>query len=354
MARRFPRLHVTSVTCLALTVCSLAPRAPAQEGRRSAELEEILDGLRHGIRSLHALRRHEQAEQLERLAHEVADKLEHAAPHGRRDRERSTERDILQRELDVMRVGMKALLEADERELVHTLEHAIHARELALAGRRDHEAMRIQDTAPSLGNQAEILMHASELLRDLDRRDRAEMVMKLARSLAERSSRQRDRRRRGSERDRPVSEREVAERQLGWLEQAFHAMQKADRRDGAELLELAMHARKLALAGRRDEEAMEIRRRAPNRRQLAELVGVAAELWAEEGHEEKAAALGRFSRELAGRGERERPAERERERSEGGREEGRREVEELRERLQELQRAMQRISDELERLKRRR
>ena len=71
-----------------------------------------------------------------------------------------------------------------------------------------------------------------------------------------------------SERDRAErkpTEREVAQQQLEAMRIAIHALREGEKRDAVGLMERAIHARELQLAGRRDDEARQIMERAPNR-----------------------------------------------------------------------------------------
>ena len=76
------------------------------------------------------------------------------------------------------------------------------------------------------------------------------------------------------------------------------ALREAGRKDAADLLEHAIHARELALGERRDDEAQHIRETAPNRGQLSEILGLASRLWADFGHEERAHAVGELAEQM--------------------------------------------------------
>ncbi len=84
------------------------------------------------------------------------------------------------------------------------------------------------------------------------------------------------------------------------------ALREGERRDAADLLEHAIHARELALGERRDDEAQHIRETAPNRGQQAEILGLASRLWGEFGHEERARAVGELAEQMRARVHRER------------------------------------------------
>ena len=116
------------------------------------------------------------------------------------------------------------------------------------------------------------------------------------------------------------------------------ALREGERRDAAGLLEHAIHARELALEGRRDDEAQRIRETAPNRGQLSEILGLASRLWSEFGHEERAHAVGELAEQMRARVHRERDdrAQREQDRP-------RREARDRREQPDRYQAAMERI-----------
>lgn len=136
--------------------------------------------------------------------------------------------------------------------------------------------------------------------------------------------------------------------------------------DAMELVERAIRAREVTAEGRRDDEAHQIRERAPGREQLAEVLGAAAGLWREFDNQDKAEAVARLAeefrivrdgdrerehRERAEAEERERHEAEERERSEAEqreRQEAERHERELAERRRELEEHAHRIERELE------
>ncbi len=103
-----------------------------------------------------------------------------------------------------------------------------------------------------------------------------------------------------AKRERPKSEREVAIHQLEVMRMALHALKEANRGDAAELLTLAIRAREMMLEGRRDEEAHQIRERAPNREQLVEILSLAAKLWREFGNADKSTVVGQLTEQMSG------------------------------------------------------
>ncbi len=138
--------------------------------------------------------------------------------------------------------------------------------------------------------------------------------------------------------------------QLEILRMAMPALREGERTDAAELLEHAIHARELGLEGRRDDEAQRIRETAPNRGQLAEILGLASRLWREFGHEEQAQAVGELAEQMRTRLHRERDERAQREQDRPRREvrdrredRDRPDVRERREQPDRYQAAMERI-----------
>ncbi|MFG0284273.1 MAG: hypothetical protein ACF8R7_07605 [Phycisphaerales bacterium JB039] len=154
-------------------------------------------------------------------------------------------------------------------------------------------------------------------LRELGAMEEAERLAQIAERVRQRAPDAR----RGQDRPQPDriprSERQVAREQLEVMRLAMPALREGERHDAAELLELAIHQRELNLTGQR-EQAAELRGRAPSRAQLAEILGQAAQLWADFDRPERARAVGELARQLAPRerapeaqdqAERDRPAE---------------------------------------------
>ena len=252
------------------------------------ELVEVLEGLEHGMVALRKIGRHDEVERLERVAAAVRRELD--GDEG--PRERDTERDVVRRRIKIMRYAVEALVEAKRHDAAHLVELAMHARELALEGRRDEEARAIRERAPERGQLAKFLGMAAELLQDAGRTERAAVVGELSREYA----RQQERRAHAGQ-----DERAAARRQLELARVALRALVEAERGDAAELLERAIHARELALEGRRDAEARRFRERAPEPGQQAEVLGLAARLLRERERPEEAEAVGAMARQLVER-----------------------------------------------------
>lgn len=100
---------------------------------------------------------------------------------------------------------------------------------------------------------------------------------------------------------------EDAKKQIEIMQMAMKAFREKDRHDAAERVERAIHAFKLSLAGRRDQEANEIRERAPKRPELAELMARAGEIYRELRMIDRAEMVEGLGRRLAGRTEGRKP-----------------------------------------------
>jgi hypothetical protein len=101
------------------------------------------------------------------------------------DRERPrTEREVAQEQLEVMRLGLHALREAERNDAAELLQRAIRAREVILERRRDDEAARIRERSPNRAVQAELLATAARIWRGYGQAERAQAVARLAEQLA--------------------------------------------------------------------------------------------------------------------------------------------------------------------------
>jgi hypothetical protein len=106
---------------------------------------------------------------------------------------------------------------------------------------------------------------------------------------------------RDERKERGRSEREVGMHRLEVMQMALHAFREAEKRDLIEAMERVVHALKVRLDGRRDEEARRIYERSPGVEDQIELLMVAAELWADFGHETKAKTTYALAKEMKGR-----------------------------------------------------
>jgi len=322
------------VAFASLALALLAAPALARP-EREPDLGQVLEDLERGIRALKVLGRHEQAREMAELADAVRKRRKHAHREGARDREVAAHR------LEVMRIAMHALREAERREAVERMERCIHADELALRGRRDDEAVHAMKNAPGVGARIELLLLAADLWREFGHEKKAALCHGLAKELKKGRKRE----------DRPAPRREHDERRRRaeeWIEVMRHAMKalvEAEERDRAHRLEHKIHSFELQLEGRKDEKAREVVETAPSLGETARILERAGDLWAEFGDERAAEFTHRVARDVAEHARRAEPERRDRRRIEV-----RERLEKLEANLREVMRAVDRMAGELRRL----
>ncbi len=104
---------------------------------------------------------------------------------GRARRERpKSEREVVLHQLEVMRMALHALKEAERGDAMELLTLAIRAREVMLEGRKDEEAQSIRERAPNREQLIEILSMASKLWREFDNADKSVAIGRLAAQLS--------------------------------------------------------------------------------------------------------------------------------------------------------------------------
>jgi regulator of replication initiation timing len=190
-------------------------RAHIEELERELQrLREENELLRRELRGRIDSEREREREVRIRIQREGRERVEGERPRepdeGRVRSERPrTEREVALHQLEVMRIALHALREAERGDAVELMTLAIRAREMMLEGRRDEEAQRVRDRAPNRGQLAEILLMASKLWREYGNVDKSVAVGQLAEQFSgsrRRQVRERDeqvvRRRREVERER--------------------------------------------------------------------------------------------------------------------------------------------------------
>lgn len=285
--------------------------------RSDREYEELVDGLERGMVALERLGRRDALEMLARVANDVRaerreaqerraarERREGRGEQGergeRRERIRQREADVTRQRLEILHVGLEALAEAGRERAAGVVERAIHAGRAALEGERVE--------GPELESVVEALRLAAEIHVDRGHAERAQAVAELAKAYALRSEGEGE-----GERERPArqdGERREARRRLAVMRYAVDVLIEVDRHDSADLVERAMHALELALEGRTDPEAVEIRRSAPDAEVMVELLAWASSLHAERGRGEKAQVLRDLAEAYRARPERQRTGER--------------------------------------------
>jgi len=251
-----------------------------------------------------------------------------------------------QRELEAARERIHALLrEAEKLQEAGRGDAADHMRQDAhkmanrieehLAQRRRGQGEREQgerghgereQAAKHLHNVLEGLERGMAALREIERHEELQALEEVAQGVRRRLERLQERRDRPQrERQREHrgegNEREMAMHQLEIMRMAMPALREGERRDAADLLEHAIHARELGLEGVRNEKAQKVFKSAPNRGQLAEILGLSSRLWREFGHTEKAQAVGQLAEQFSTRAHRERDQQAQREQDRPRREE---------------------------------
>ena len=83
------------------------------------------------------------------------------------------------RELEILRLAMKAFLEEEKADAADRIEHAIHARELRLEGKRGEEAQKVFRTEPKRADLGELLLHASKIWAEFGHEQKAALTKEL-------------------------------------------------------------------------------------------------------------------------------------------------------------------------------
>jgi hypothetical protein len=120
-----------------------------------------------------------------------------------------SEREVALHQLEVIRIALHGLREAERGDAVELLTLAIRSREMMLEGRRDKEAQRVRERAPNRGQLIEILSLASRLWREFNNADKSVAVGQLAEQLSHARKRQVREREEGEVRRRRVERKEV-------------------------------------------------------------------------------------------------------------------------------------------------
>ncbi len=172
--------------------------------------------------------RREDEERREDREREEGREREERERRRERDESRATrerpksEREVVLHQLEVMRMALPALKEAERGDAVELLRLAIRAREMMLERRKDEEAQSIRERAPNREQLVEILSMAAKLWREFGNDEKSAVVGQLAEQLSgaerrqvrEREEREvrieREVRREGMERE----EREVRRRRV--------------------------------------------------------------------------------------------------------------------------------------------
>ncbi len=164
--------------------------------RTAPKIEETFELLGHAAHLYQEFGMPDRAEMILRMRKELwpsrerRSKREGGERDGARDRERPRhlsqhDFDAAVNRIEVMRMALKAILEAGREKTAESLKQAIHAYEVTVEGREDREALNIRERAPTLGQQVEILMYAAKLWEEFGNVDRAEVIAQTAEHLRE-------------------------------------------------------------------------------------------------------------------------------------------------------------------------
>jgi hypothetical protein len=187
------RILSSSLDRMAREFRELRGRVEAQE-RELQRLREENEQLRRELRERAGAERERGREV--RIRREVEGRRENREREDRdRPRERDegrareerprSEREVALHQLEVMRIALHGLREAERGDAVELLTLAIRAREMMLEGRRDEEAQRVRERAPNRQQLVEILSMASKLWREFDNADKSVAVGQLAEQLSD-------------------------------------------------------------------------------------------------------------------------------------------------------------------------
>jgi len=338
-------------TALLLVGCASAQREERRDVHPDAHYEKLIHQLELGMAALKELGRHDALELLARVTEDVRREREEVR-HGREGQGReghSREREVAERHLEILRWAFHAFQEAEAGDAAERMEHAIHALELTLEGRRDDEALRVRESAPGLEERVKLLKKASALWEKWGWEGRAGATAELARHYAERAGGDRRKPAPASEAGRRWDvDPEFAKQQVKALQLAEKAAREAGRQDSGDLCKHAWRALEMQLERRRDEEARHFVQKAPPLGARIELLAWSSKLYAEWGHEERAQFTGKMAAELKERWQR---AEGRREESRDRQPDDRQEhIEKLHHRLVEMQRELDELRRHLEEL----
>ncbi len=130
------------------------------------------------------------------------------------------------RPLQTFRFAKAIYAEMGNEKAVEMVERVMHARELAIEGRRDREAKQIMERAPGVGNQVELLNYAAMVADKKRPTDRGANMRKLAKQLAAgRKRKPRDERRERDHRRDHEKEADSLQRAMGELNERIKKLQ---------------------------------------------------------------------------------------------------------------------------------
>lgn len=276
----------------------LATPAVAQS-KKDERLANLIERLEVGMSALEELGQRDALEMVQRIANELREKR--AALRGRPSREENDEIRTVRNRLKVMRTAVEAFVKVNRHDAAELVEYAMHARELAIEGRRDEEANRIRERAPNRGQLAETLGAAAKLYRKWDMPDRAEALADLSETYAKQWKRQQ----RATERERESGESlESLATRVEIIRMARAAFAETGDKKNAKVLEGVIHYGELLLEGVSGERLSKAAKAIPSKGNLVEYMSWASHKYGEWGHEKRAASCRKlaeyYARQLRG------------------------------------------------------
>ncbi len=345
--------------------------------KKSPGREDILHLLGMATEWAQELGMHDRAEHLAKMRRELwarpkkeEQQRERAEAHRTvQNKEVTPEmRELVERQMHTLELARRVFDEYEKPDALDITKRALQSRRTVLAERHDVEAQEIRRGSPPEEQVLELLNWAVKVASEHENREMAVAIEKgrEAHWGGGRAHRAEGERERAGRQERQQHERRVAEHHLEIMASAMPALREAGRADTAELLERAMHARKMDLAGREDRESMEIREASPGLGAEVEILGYAARLWRDEfDNAGKAEPIEELTRHLRQRWEAERERRQEREHAEeqerrrrrdGGPETERKlvnQIEEMHLRMREMEEAIHHLNRQLEEMRER-
>lgn len=270
----------------------------AAQSINDERLANLIERLEVGMSALEELGRQDALEIVQRIANELREKR--VSLRRRPSREENDEIRTVRSRLKVMRTAVDAFVKVNRHDAAELVEYAMHARELAIEGRRDEEANRIREKAPNRGQLAEALGAAAKLYREWDMPDRAEALADLSETFAKQWQRQQ---RAGRERESGENLESLATR-VDIIRLARAAFAESGDKKNAKVLEGVIHYGELALEGVSGERLSKAAKAIPTKGNLVEYMSWASHKYGEWGHEKRAASCRKlaeyYARQLRG------------------------------------------------------
>ena len=193
----------------------------ALEGRKDEEAKKIRESAPKPEAMVNPLRK--AGEIWKEFGHEVEAKKchdlaiqyhEQAKKHAARKKPGATEKDMLRRHMEILRIARHGLLEAEKKDAAHRIEQVLHVYELAIEGQRE-KALKAREKAPNSGQLTELLFHASKIWAKFGHEKKAADCEELGKLYQQRWKQQKEQEKRAAaaERERAAEQRERAAEQ---------------------------------------------------------------------------------------------------------------------------------------------